>query len=114
MALGDIKGFYPEMGTREYDLFGNSIILATRYEALLKELFKSRDKTSMIIVQERFFFSLTEEYRIKFECLDLYMTDFKVRDDPSAERIYFIPNHQSLLKPRISSLPSQPLNPSRR
>jgi class 3 adenylate cyclase len=96
IALGDIKGFYPEMGAKEYDLFGNGIVLATRYEAMRKELFKSRKKSSIIIVQERFFFSLTDEYRQDFECLDLSTTDFKVRDDPSAERLYFIPVDDAL------------------
>nr|AIA17440.1 7TM diverse intracellular signaling [uncultured bacterium] len=54
ISLDSISGFYPEFGTKEYDLYGRAIILATRYEGMRKFLFeKDATSRSTIILQEK-------------------------------------------------------------
>ncbi len=50
IALDHITGFYPETGTREYDLFGRAIVLATRYEGMRKALLSNQQGASIIIL----------------------------------------------------------------
>ncbi len=89
VALGEIHGFYPEVGPKEYDLFGDAIMLATRYESMRNQILKENKKSSIIILQERFFYSLPHEIRSRFIVLDLDKYDLQVRDDVSAKRLYY-------------------------
>jgi class 3 adenylate cyclase len=42
IALDNVVGFYPDSGTKEYDLYGRAVILATRYEEMRKKLLKEQ------------------------------------------------------------------------
>jgi class 3 adenylate cyclase len=90
LALESIEGFYPASGTKEYDLYGKAIVLATRYESMRKAIAKENDPASIIILQERVYFSLTPEQRQVFELFDLESAKVVVRDDPAAKRLYFL------------------------
>jgi len=89
IAIGSIAGFYPEYGTKEYDLYGTSIILATRYEGMRKSILNENLKSNIIILQERVAISLLPEQRAKFTPFNLVQNQIVVRDDPSARMLYY-------------------------
>ncbi len=89
IALGNLTGFYPESGTKEYDLYGQGLILATRYEGLRKTLSEGEQHRSIIILQEIVFSGLRPELRESFVKVDLRERGLHVRDDPAAASVYF-------------------------
>jgi class 3 adenylate cyclase len=105
IALGPMTGFFPESGTKEYDIYGQAIMLATRYENLRKTLFESEVTGSIIIIQEQVYQSLDPQHREGFVAMDLRESGFTVRDDPSATHLYY----QILKSPLArNALPSPP------
>lgn len=90
IAMGPISGFYPESGTKEYDLYGQAIVLATRYEGMRKVLSRHIPPSSFVILQERVYLSLAKDDREAFTTFDLTTRNITVRDDPGAKRIYFL------------------------
>jgi class 3 adenylate cyclase len=105
IALGPLTGFFPESGTKEYDIYGQAIMLATRYENLRKTLFESEVTGSIIIIQEQVYQSLDPQHREGFVAMDLRESGFTVRDDPSATHLYY----QILKSPLArNALPSPP------
>ena len=88
IAVGDLHGFYPETGTKEYDLQGRALVLATRYERMRKQLKLSDKECSVIILQEDIFLSLPSKLREKFQRIDLKKQGLTVRDDPHADVVY--------------------------
>ena len=90
LAMDNISGFYPSGGTRSYDLYGRSIILATRYETMRKVMFPSGLTGSVLIAQERVFFSLAAAERSKFIKYSLRENHAVVRDDTAAEALYYL------------------------
>jgi len=105
IAGGELEGFYPESGTREYDLYGRAVILATRYEGMRKHLFQGQADASLLIIQEEIFLSLPTELRKRFQEFDLTRHNLKVRDDPSARVLYYamVPKEQDILYPHTGS-----------
>lgn len=89
IALDHITGFYPETGTKEYDLYGRAIVLATRYEGMRKIILKDKDAGSIIIIQERVLLSLDAHEASEFTEYDLKKNGAIVRDDPAATKIYY-------------------------
>jgi class 3 adenylate cyclase len=87
LAHGSIEAYYPVIGTKEYDLYGPAIVLATRYEQLRKQLFSPED-ASYIILQERVHESLSPELQSQFNCIDLAKRQLRVRDDDNAQKVY--------------------------
>jgi class 3 adenylate cyclase len=88
IAMGEIEGFYPNTGTKEYDLYGQGIILANRYEALRKQIFETVD-FDILIIQDEVYQRLPEDMQRNFSCLDLNTVNFRVRDDPLAVLVYY-------------------------
>ncbi len=88
VVLEQVTGFYPGSGTKEYDLFGRGIVLATRYEGLRNQLFPRDSSSSLIILQERVYQSLGRRYRPLFNCLELNDFGVTIRDDAAAERVF--------------------------
>lgn len=106
IAGGDLEGFYPESGTREYDLYGRAVILATRYEGMRKHLFQGGQvDASILIVQEEIYLSLPTDLRRRFMEFDLTRHNLKVRDDPSARVLYYamVTKEQDILFPQTGS-----------
>jgi class 3 adenylate cyclase len=106
IAGGDLEGFYPESGTREYDLYGRAVILATRYESMRKYLFRNGQvDASVLIIQEEIYLSLPTDLRRRFAEFDLVRHNLKVRDDPSARVLYYamVTKEQDILFPQTGS-----------
>lgn len=89
IAIDTLSGFYPESGTKEYDLFGPGLILATRYENLRKILFSDERRRSILIIQEIVYKSIDPNFREGFEAINLKEIGVVVRDDPNASRVYY-------------------------
>ncbi len=89
IALDTLTGFYPESGTKEYDIFGLALVLATRYEAMRKTLFEAETGRSILIIQEVVYLSLDPSHRHGFVAMDLKELGIVVRDDPAAVRLYY-------------------------
>ncbi len=87
LAHGPIEAFYPQIGAKEYDLYGPAIVMATRYEQLRKQLF-TPEVANYIILQERVFHNLSAEMQSRFNCIDLVKRQLRVRDDEHAQRVY--------------------------
>jgi len=88
IALDTITGFYPEAGTKEYDLYGQALILATRYEGMRKILCPESQR-SVLILQEKVYKSLNPSRRKGFVELNLKQQGIVVRDDSAATHIYY-------------------------
>lgn len=88
IASGVIEGFYPNTGTKEYDLYGQSIILANRYEGLRKYIFEKVD-FDILIIQDEVYQNLPDEMQTKFTTLDLSTVNLRVRDDPLANVVHY-------------------------
>lgn len=84
IALDRVESFFPKEGVQVYDLYGRAIVLATRYEALRKEIKVFTAEASTIILQERVHQSLPESMRAQFELMNLAALGVKVRDDSEA------------------------------
>lgn len=87
LAFGPLEAFYPKVGTKEYDLFGSTIVLATRYEQLRKQL-PDPENSDFIILQEDFYKVLSAEWKPLFSCIELVERRIRVRDDNGARRAY--------------------------
>jgi class 3 adenylate cyclase len=89
IAMDHVAGYFPETGTKSYDLYGRGIVLATRYEAMRKLISSSETSTSMLILQEKIYASLDAAERDKFVTVDLARGSLTVRDDPDAKFVYY-------------------------
>lgn len=90
IAYGSVEAFYPESGAQVYDLFGRGIILAHRYESMRDILFRwLRHRDNIVILHQAVFDKLSTKYQQEFIEVDLTTSDFKVRDDEEATRLYY-------------------------
>ena len=90
IAFGDVEAFFAESPPIEYDLFGNGIVLATRYEQMRKDIFRlKKRKSSIIILQERIYQGLSSDWQRLFKLILLNEKSITVRDDPDASRLYY-------------------------
>ncbi|MFW7379819.1 MAG: 7TM diverse intracellular signaling domain-containing protein [Oligoflexus sp.] len=88
IAEGHVSGFYPASGVREYDLYGEAIVLASRYESLRRVMFPEADE-SIIIAQVSVMQDLERSMTEKFARLSLSNTKvLRIRDDPFADAVY--------------------------
>jgi hypothetical protein len=88
IALDRVESFFPKQGVQVYDLYGRAIVLATRYEALRKEIRKFAPDCSSIILQERVYQNLSEPSKAAFEEVNLAALGIRVRDDAEAAVCY--------------------------
>ena len=91
ISFGTVEGIFSTEGIVRYDIFGDAVVMATRYEAMRKEIFGTYKLTpsNIITIQERVFESLTPELREAFVAFDLSKVRIQVKDDPAAKRLYF-------------------------
>ena len=104
LAYNTVQGTFQSGGIRSYDLFGESLIQATRYEELRKQPVVWRiiqdaarerglEYFNIIIAQEVVYNSLSQYYRDMFIEIDLrdssLVGDFRVMYDNDARYIYF-------------------------
>ena len=105
LAYNSIQGTFQSAGIRSYDLYGEAIIQAAKYEELRKlpelwDLFSEHAAKlglayfHLLIVQEVVYNSLSPSYRDLFVEVDLsdprvFTGDEEMRYDPEARYIYF-------------------------
>lgn len=90
IAFGNIQGFYPDAGTKEYDLHGDALILATRYESFRKLYFEKSPKTSVLFIQKKIYEGLCPQDQSLFQEIHLCDQTLQVRDDPHAKTTYLM------------------------
>lgn len=92
VAYGEITGFYPSQGTKEYDLYGRAIILAKRYEDSRHQLSRQLagfEEAHLLIVSEGVQSRLSAGQQTRFIKHELTGSGFEVRDDPNAKALYY-------------------------
>ncbi|WP_141733556.1 hypothetical protein [Oligoflexus tunisiensis] len=94
IAFGPISGFYPETPPKEYDLYGQSLVLAKRYEGMRKILLKGQAPASILILQEQVYRELDSSRQAGFLCCELEQCGFVIRDDPAARSLYYSIMHR--------------------
>lgn len=101
VAEGEVAGFYPASGVREYDLYGEAIVLASRYESMRRVMFPQANN-SVIIVQNSVMKEVDLKTQEKFQKVQLDQNSkLRIRDDPNADSLYVgLFDEQSILKSR--------------
>ena len=101
ISFDHIEGYYPKSGTKEYDVYGRAIVLATRYEGIRKRIFKNLD-SSIVVIQEMVYQSLSRDSMAKFDSYNLKEENIVVRDDPSALKLYYclVSSNKMVVSPR--------------
>jgi class 3 adenylate cyclase len=89
VARDYLEGYFPKVGTIEYDVFGRAIILATRYQSFRKQLFPNTVPGHIITVHERIFDRLPISLQQIFTKLDLRKEHMSIRDDLNANVVYY-------------------------
>ena len=90
VAFGEIEGFFPQSGTADYDLFGEAIVLADRYQSLRKLLFREMPETNIITIQDRVYEQLHHIQQQKFSRYELNESTIgRIRDDLEAKCFYY-------------------------
>lgn len=104
LAYNSVHGTFQSGGIRSYDLFGESLIQASKYEELRKQpiiwniFLKAAAERGLVdfnvlIVQEVVYNSLSPSYRVLFTEIDLkdksLVGDFQMMYDNDARYIYF-------------------------
>ena len=88
IASDNITGFFPLFGLKQYTIYGDAIVLATRYEAARKIIIKDHQHDNdIIIVQDKVFQKLPRAIQQEFEIYHLYKQ--KIRGDHQAEALHF-------------------------
>jgi hypothetical protein len=89
IALDTLEGYFPKVGTIEYDVYGRAVILATRYESFRRQLFPEGVPGHILTLHEKVYERLSPELQATFEEVDLQRAHMVVRDDMVALKIYF-------------------------
>jgi hypothetical protein len=113
LAKGPIQGFFTVSGIRSYELFGDSIVLATRYESLRKQ-WPAERAGHMITVQSRLYECLEPHHQRFFHKHKLGPGMGAIRNDADADAFYrgiFAPGEAADVlrepsEPRVDSLAS--------
>lgn len=89
IAIEGIEASYPEVGTKEYDIFGRGLVLATRYESMRKFLFPASCPASIVVLHDEVYRQLGVKEQAQFMTVDLREEKITVRDDPDADRLHY-------------------------
>ena len=90
IVSGDINGYFPKFGVKNYELYGDPIVLATRYEGFRKIL------NAALNIENEHTLIIHEDLQAKLQpSLCRYFKEFvldtvQVRDDPSAKRLFYL------------------------
>ncbi|NRA63273.1 MAG: hypothetical protein HRU19_02250 [Pseudobacteriovorax sp.] len=89
ISFGPITGYFPKFGIKNYELYGDAIILATRYEAMRKEIMETQDigLNHILILQEGVYAGLPETIKQQFSVY--YPERLTIRDDKDATRLFY-------------------------
>lgn len=89
IAMDSLEGYFPKVGTIEYDVYGRAVILATRYESFRRQLFPKGVPGHILTLHEKVYEQLPPELKAKFQEVDLHRTHMVVRDDLAAAKTYY-------------------------
>jgi class 3 adenylate cyclase len=89
IALDALEGYFPKVGTIEYDVYGRAVILATRYESFRRQLFPAGVPGHILTLHEKVYEQLPLALQSTFQEVDLHRAHMVVRDDLVASKIYF-------------------------
>jgi len=100
LAFNSVQGTFQSSGIKSYDLFGEALIQAYRYEEIRKHpsiakiiqdkaASKGLQHYNILIIQEVIYNSLKPEHKAIFDGIDLYKGGFHIRQDMSAQSVYF-------------------------
>ena len=89
ISYGEIEGYFPSSGIQEFQLFGASIVHATRYQELRKH-FEFPPRKNLLVIQESVYQKLAGDFQE--QCIVVPINDGKtrVRDDYESRSFYFI------------------------
>ena len=87
IATGSVEAYFSGSGAIRHDLWGNSVVLATRYEQFRSSLLPkiTDQKASIICIQDKVFDKLPANIKENYRCYQLDELGIKVRNDPQAE-----------------------------
>jgi hypothetical protein len=89
IAMDWVEGYYPKVGTIEYDVYGRGIILANRYESLRRQLFPQGVPGHIVTLSAAVYNGLPNELRSLFLEVDTQHAHLAVRDDLGATKLYY-------------------------
>lgn len=100
LAFNTVQGTFQSSGIKSYDLFGDALIQAYRYEEMRKEpaiegIIADTARQlgllhyNILIIQEVIYNSLDTRYRRLFHAIDLREIGFAIRQDADARFVYF-------------------------
>ncbi len=100
LAFNSVQGTFQSSGIKSYDLFGEALIQAYRYEEIRKhpsiaDIIEKAAQSqglshyNILIIQEVIYNSLKPDYKILFQRIDLQLHGFSIRQDISAQSVYF-------------------------
>lgn len=100
LAFNSVQGTFQSSDIKSYDLFGEALIQAYRYEEMRKHpavgriilehaLAQGLTAYNILIVQEVIYNSLKPQYKALFTAIDLHEIGYVIRVDVNARFIYF-------------------------
>ncbi len=90
LARGPVEGFFPQAGQKQYDLRGQPLTLATRYESMRNSVYQRFGRQgSVIFIQDAVYQHLTQEQKQSLQEWDASHPDQHIRDDDEARRAWF-------------------------
>lgn len=100
LAFNTVQGTFQSSGIRAYDLYGDALVQAYRYEEMRKNpqiasimdkgaLQQGLEDYNILIVQEVIYNSLCDGYKSLFQPIDLKAIEYPMPQDPNARFVYF-------------------------
>ncbi|NRA66846.1 MAG: hypothetical protein HRU19_20325 [Pseudobacteriovorax sp.] len=91
IAKGAVTAYYSQSGTRDYQMFGKGIVLATRYEQARKEIFPIVGQGHIITLREDVG-SVIEQVpnAPKLSTISLEQHHLSIRDDLEQKTLYYV------------------------
>ncbi len=90
IAKGQVEGFFPRFGVKQYDLRGKTIVLATRYESMRNAVFNRAGwKGSVIFLQDDVYQELAVGEQALYTEWDATADGQRIRDDGQAKKAWF-------------------------
>lgn len=87
IAFGDVTGMFPRVGIKNYEIYGDAIVKAKRYESFRKVILENIEQDNILVLQDRVYQNLTTFQKSKLICYSVDKN--KVRDDPEVEGVYY-------------------------
>ncbi|NRA68364.1 MAG: hypothetical protein HRU19_28020 [Pseudobacteriovorax sp.] len=88
IARGMLTSYYPRIGIRQYDLYGDAIVKAHRYESYRSALFKNGITPGNIIIVQEEVLNYSEAYTKK-DFSEYSLRQERVRNDESAPLLFY-------------------------